>query len=469
MDYQELLIKNEDTECHNLGEIDLGYEYGSVEQESFSETTIEPTPKVEPEVPIIDLDAVSPPENETTNKHVNEVEGGEESPTVSAETGPCLDGVDEYQECENDGYEDLLSNKEEGQNERRNVEDYDEEVARSFLVGMEDSDNKKYDSDGYNERGFDRYGIDQDGFDRSGFNKEGFDREGYNKRGYDREGIARWGFDRDGYNRDGYNRAGYDRSGYNIEGYDRFGYDKGGYNIEGYDRFGYDKGGYNIEGYDRFGYDKGGYNRTGYDRSGYDRGDYNSEDYDRYGYNKDGYDRHGYDQGGYGRDGYDRNGYDRNGYDAEGTSVDCRMEVEIIPEVKIDPNYNDCSFVGIDESYMAHISQYSVLEVSIEDYYCREIDYGEFYNFETDEYYPCRHQAEESRQDDAYYDDDPSYYDDIPMTDPDPHKDERELAQMEWEEEQSEDNPETTWSDMSDISASWARSDDEGWYYDDED
>lgn len=52
----------------------------------------------------------------------------------------------------------------------------------------------------------------------------------------------------------------------------------------------------------------------------------------------------------------------------------------------------------------------------------------------------------------------------------DPHADARELAQMEWEEEEDErrimQEEAGEWSGYAD---SWARSEDEGWFYDDED
>ncbi len=52
----------------------------------------------------------------------------------------------------------------------------------------------------------------------------------------------------------------------------------------------------------------------------------------------------------------------------------------------------------------------------------------------------------------------------------DPNADERELAQQEWEEEEESRHCEQTenesWAEVSDC---WARSDDEGWYYDDDD
>ena len=72
---------------------------------------------------------------------------------------------------------------------------------------------KKYDIDGYSEKGFNKIGMHRNG---DYYDDEGYDVEGYSERGFDRKDMLRNGtkYDDEGYDIDGYNEAGYDKDGY---------------------------------------------------------------------------------------------------------------------------------------------------------------------------------------------------------------------------------------------------------------
>ncbi|MGL5089307.1 MAG: exopolysaccharide Pel transporter PelG [Cetobacterium sp.] len=231
----------------------------------------------------------------------------------------------------------------------------------------------KYDSLGYDYKGYNRDGVDKKGFTEEGWNRYtqssydyyGFDVDGiheetdtlYNERGFNREKIhiiTKKEHDEKKFNFEGIHIE--TKTEYNSEGWTMYGlnektkneYDIHGYNVLGINKKGFTEKGWNSftkSSYDYYGFDVKGihketntlYNERGFNqekihvitKKEYDEKDFNFEGIHiktRTKYNNKGWTWYGlnkqtnayYDVKGYNEDGYNRDGYNRNNYDIKG-------------------------------------------------------------------------------------------------------------------------------------------------------